>query len=151
MERGGENLGLHEDIYNKLPSEYKQYFLPEYTENGNRAGREYSTIGQRQRRKNGGFGFGYHRDYHNGDILFVERWIPSNPPDFPAWTKLQNLASKEDWDIFISPQGGATSIIFNLEKTTPQEIIVTLTSFLEKISMEELDKPFLAAAQEEEY
>ena len=152
MERGGENLGLHEDdIYNKLPSEYKQYFQPESTEKGNRAKRAYSTIGQRKRRKKGGFGFGYHRDYHKGSILFIERWIPSNPPTIPNWKKLKTLANKKNWDIFISPRKGATSIILKLEKLSEKKIIDAITSFLNTISMEELDFPFLEAAQKKKY
>ena len=74
MEPGGENLDLDEDdIYNKLPSEYKPYFRTELTENGNRAEREYSTIGQRKRCENGGFGSTTH--VHHYEVTSAPKWM----------------------------------------------------------------------------
>lgn len=152
MEPGGENLDLDEDdIYNKLPSEYKPYFRTELTENGNRAEREYSTIGQRKRCENGGFGFGYHNEIGNGNILFVERWIPSNPPAIKRWDELKELAKQKNWSVIISNRGAATSILLELNHEKIEKVIDTITTFLDTISMEELGLPFLQSAQEKLY
>lgn len=152
MDHGGENLGLHEDdIYDKLPTEYKQYFQPEYTRGGKRSGHEFATPLQRERKPNGGFGFGYHEEIENGTLLFVERWIPSNPPEIYGWDKLKQLAEKKDWPIIVSDRGGATSILIGLNHDKMKKVIDTIISFLDTISREERSLPFLEAAQKKFY
>ena len=152
MARGGENLGLHEDdIYNKLPTEYKQYFQPEYTENGNRSGHEFATPLQRKRDKKGGFGFGYHNEIGDGNILFIERWIPSKSPKIKRWDELRDLAKQNKWPIIISKRKAATSILLELNHDKIEKIIDKITTFLDAISMEEHDSAFLEAVKEKLY
>jgi hypothetical protein len=149
MEHGGENLGLHEDdIYDNLPAEYQEYFEPENTMAGNRAGHEFATPLQRSNNSKGGFGFGYHNEIKNGTLLFVERWIPSNPPDIDGWDKLKQLAEKKDWPIIVSARRGATSILIGLNHDKMKKVIDTIIAFLDTISKEEHNLPFLEAAQE---
>lgn len=147
MEHGGENLGFHEDdIYDKMPKEYKQFFEPEYTMNGKRSGHEYATCRQRTRDSNGGFGFGYHNEIENGKLLFVERWIPSNPPTIDGWDKLKQLAEKKNWPIIVSDREGATSVLIRLDHGKIEEVIDTIISFLDTISMKEVNLSFLEAS-----
>lgn len=146
MEHGGEVLGFHEnDIHNTLPENFKACFKLEKYENGNRAEREFATLGQLKRHENGGFGFGYHRDYENGSALFVERWIPSKPPIIDNWIELEKLASNKNWEIFESPREAATSILIKLEQDMIEEVIDSIISFLDTISKQEKKMAFLAA------
>ena len=154
MEHGGENLGLHEDdIYNKLPTEYKQYFQPEYTENGNRSGHEFATPLQRKRDKKGGFGFGYHNEIGDGNILFIERWIPSKSPKIKRWDELRdNWLSKINGPLsLVNEKQHATSILLELNHDKIEKIIDKITTFLDAISMEEHDSAFLEAVKEKLY
>ncbi len=145
---GGEFMPLEDEIHAELPKDYRELFKIENVENGNRAKREYSTIGQRKRRKEGGFGFGYHRDFNGGKSLFVERWIPSNPPIISSWPRLQTLANEKGWKILISPKEGATSIILNLQDIKVEKnIIETIVSFLDTVSQQETGMSFPLAAE----
>jgi|GEM_PF-2494780 len=154
MEHGGENLDLHEDdIYSNFPTEYQKCFARENSMPGKRAEREYATPLQRSRNPKGGFGFGYHNEIENGTLLFVERWIPSKPQheDIDGWENLKQLAKKKQWSIIDSARGGAWSILIGLNHYKMEKVVDKIIEFLDTISREEHNLPFLEATQKEYY